>query len=521
MSPILLTNGRIYTGNPKSPWAEAILIQNGRVAWVGQGEPPAADCQHIDLGGRLVLPGLVDAHIHFLWYATGIESVRMVGVESLDQALSMVAERVAQLQPGEWVVGDSFNHNLWGMEREPNRYDLDRVSPDHPVVVSSKCGHTAWVNSKALELAGITATTADPEGSRIDRDEHGEPNGLLREGAQGLVYRVIPEADAQTQKRLLKKAIGYAHAAGLTGIHDCEGSDALQIFSRLAHEGELDLRVTMHIPNRDLDHAIALGLTSGFGGEWVRIGGIKAFADGALGTQTALMFEPCEGSTNTGIQTMTEDQLRQVVARGAEHGLSSAVHAIGDKANAMMLDIYEEVLKDGSRCLRHRIEHAQLMRQEDIERCGRLGVISSVQPTHVLGDMEIVDRYWGKRGRYAYAFKSLAEAGSVLAFGSDAPVESFDPILGIHAAVNRRRPNGFPDAGFYPGECLSVEEAVRAYTWGPAYAVYQEELAGTLEVGKLGDLVVLDRDLFTIDPMEICQTRVDLTVVGGKVVYQR
>ncbi len=520
MSSLLLTNGKVYTGNPKNKWATSILIQNGRVAWVGQGNPPAADCSHIDLGGRLVLPGLVDAHIHFLWYATGIESVRMVGVESLDQALGMVAERVAQLQPGEWVVGDSYNHNVWGMEREPNRYDLDRVSPDHPVIISSKCGHTAWVNSKALELAGITATTADPDGSRIDRDDHGEPTGLLREGAQGLVYRVIPEADAATKKRLLKQAIANAHAAGLTGIHDCEGSDALHMFSRLAQEGELDLRVTMNVPNDDLDHAIALGLISGFGGEWVRIGGIKAFADGALGTQTALMFEPCEGSTNTGIQTMTEDQLREVVVKGDEHGLASAVHAIGDKANAMMLDIYEAVLKDGNLGLRHRIEHAQLMRQEDVVRCGRLGVIASVQPTHVLGDMEIVDRYWGKRGRYAYAFKSLASAGSVLAFGSDAPVESFDPILGIHAAVNRRRPDGFPTAGFYPEERLTVEEAVRAYTWGPAYAAYQEDIAGTLEVGKLGDLVVLDRDLFTIDPMEICQTRVDLTVVGGKVVYQ-
>lgn len=521
MSSLLLTNGRIYTGNAAQPWAEGILIQNGRVAWVGQGRAPMVDCPSIDLGGRLVLPGLVDGHIHFLAYASGLESVRMVGVESLAQALSMVADKVAELSPGEWVVGDSYNHNVWGMDREPNRYDLDRVSPDHPVVIASKCGHTAWVNSKALELAGITAATVDPVGSRIDRDERGEPTGLLREGAQGLIYRVIPEPDGATTRRLLKKAIANAHAAGLTGIHDCEGSDALQLFSRLAQDGELDLRVTMHIPQSELEHAIKLGLISGFGGEWVRIGGIKAFTDGALGTQTALMFEPCEGSNNTGIQTMTEDELRTVVVKGAEHGLSAAVHAIGDRANALMLDIYEDLLKCGSRSLRHRIEHAQLVRPEDISRCGSLGIIASVQPIHVLGDMEIVDRYWGRRGRYAYAFKSLAAAGSVLAFGSDAPVESFDPMLGVHAAVNRRRPDGLPDACFYTEECLSVVEAVRAYTWGPAFAAYQEQMAGTLEVGKLGDLVVLDRDIFTIDPTEIHATQVEMTVVGGKVVYQR
>ncbi|MBS3949243.1 MAG: amidohydrolase family protein, partial [Peptococcaceae bacterium] len=268
MSSLRLTNGKIFTGNPTAPWAEELLILNGRIAWVGDGEAPSLPgVETLDLGGRLALPGLVDAHVHFLWYALGLDSVRMVGVESLDQALALVAERIRNSGPGEWIVGDSYNHNVWGMEREPNRYDLDRVAPDHPVFISSKCGHTAWVNSKALALAGVTAVTPNPEGSRIDRDSQGEPTGLLRESAQGLVGSVIPDPDPAKACMMLKRAIGIAHSMGLTGIHNCEGRDSLRHFGKLAREGELNFRVVHHVPADSLDEAITLGLTSGVGGE--------------------------------------------------------------------------------------------------------------------------------------------------------------------------------------------------------------------------------------------------------------
>lgn len=520
MSSLRLTNGKIFTGNLTAPWAKEMLILNGRIAWIGQGEAPSIPgVETIDLDGRLALPGLVDAHVHFLWYALGLDSVRMVGIENLDQALGLVAEAVLNSGPNDWIVGDSYNHNVWGMDREPNRYDLDKVAPHIPVLISSKCGHTAWVNSKALKLAGITAATPDPEGARIERDEQGEPTGLLREGASDLVYRVIPATDPKKALAMLKRAISLAHSMGLTGIHNCEGRDSLRYFGELARAGELNFRVVQNVPVDSLDEAIAVGLTSGVGGEWVRIGGIKLFVDGALGSQTALMFEPHEGSENLGIQTMPEEELRDLVLKAAQGGLSSVVHAIGDKANNMVLNMYETALKDGDPTLRHRIEHVQLLTEQDVPRLGSSNIIASVQPTHILGDIDLVHKYWGKRGRYAYPFKSLLEGGAVLAFGSDCPVESMDPILGIHAAVNRQRPGGYPKEGFYPEERLTVAEAVRAYTYGPAYASYQESVTGTLEVGKLGDVVVLEQDIFAIRPQEIHSVKVKATIIGGNVVY--
>lgn len=521
MHSLRLINGKIFTGNPNAIWAESILVLNGRIAWIGKGEAPEVDgIITRDLGGRLVVPGFVDAHVHFLWYALGLDNVRMVGVESLEQALDLVAARVSVAQRGEWIVGDSYNHNVWGMDREPNRYDLDRVAPHNPVLISSKCGHTAWVNTKALELANISYGTPDPAGARIERSSSGEPTGLLREGAQGLVQSVIPDPEPKKARNLLKQAIGIAHSMGLTGIHDCEGREALKLFGELARDNELDFRVVHNVPVESLDEAIALGLTSGVGGEKVRIGGLKLFVDGALGSQTALMFEPHENSSNLGIQIMSEGDLKSTVLKAAQAGISSAIHAIGDKANNMVLNMYEDVLRETCPLLRHRIEHVQLLAKPDIERLGNLNVIASVQPTHVLGDLDIVHRFWGKRGRYAYAFKSLLKSGAVLAFGSDCPVESMDPILGIHAAVNRQRPGGYPENGFYPEEKLTVAEAVRAYTYGPAYASYQEGHSGTLELGKLGDLVVLDQDIFTIAPQNISSARVAITVIGGKVVYE-
>lgn len=522
MNSLRLTNGKIFTGNPAAPWAEALLILKGRIIYIGVNAevPQVPNVETIDLEGRLVLPGLVDAHVHFLWYALGLGNVRMVGVENLDQALSLVADRARNSTPGEWIVGDSYNHNVWGMDREPNRYDLDSVAPNNPVFISSKCGHTAWVNSMALARAGVTSATPNPEGSRIERDAQGDPIGLLRESAQGLVGKAIPEPEPAKARALLKRAIGIAHSMGLTGIHNCEGSDSLRLFGELAREGELDFRVVQHIPAAHIDEAIALGLTSGMGGEWVRIGGVKVFVDGALGSQTALMFAPHEGSNNLGIQTMTEEALKQIVHKAAGAGISSAIHAIGDKANNMVLNMYEEALADFDPALRHRIEHAQLLTEQDFPRFGKSNIIASVQPTHVLGDIDLVHKYWGKRGRYAYPFKSLLNSGAVLAFGSDCPVESMDPILGIHAAVNRQRPGGYPLDGFYPEERLTVAEAVRAYTHGPAFASYQEDLSGTLEVGKIGDVVVLDKDIFTIPPEEICTAKAALTIVGGKLVFK-
>lgn len=516
-----LVNGRIYTGTSSETWAESLSVVNGRITWVGDGPPPEMeDCETIDLQGRLVVPGLTDAHVHFLWYARTLANVDLAGIESMDEALAMLSARVSQKQPGEWVVGDSYNHNVWGMDREPSRFDLDVFSLENPVAVTSKCGHTVWANSLALRFAGIDRDTVDPAGSRIDRDSRGEPTGLLREGAMNLVYKAIPPVGREEGQELLRKAMVRAHAFGLTGVHNCEGSDSLKLLAALDRRGELTLRVVQHYAENNFTDALRLGLNSGFGSERLSLGGLKLFIDGALGVQTALMCEPFENSQNLGIQTMPEGDLRELVFRAAENGMSSTIHAIGDRANNLVLNVLEELIAKDSG-LRHRIEHAQLLSDADMKRFGELGVIASVQPTHVLGDMDLVDAYWGARGRLAYAFGSLAKSGSVLAFGSDCPVETMDPLLGIHAAVNRQRPGGYPEGGFYPEERVSVAQAVRAYTWGPAYAAGQEADLGTLEVGKLGDLVVLDQNIFEIPPSEIYTVKPVMTVVGGRVVWER
>ncbi|HSL93068.1 MAG TPA: amidohydrolase, partial [Bacillota bacterium] len=371
----------------------------------------------------------------------------------------------------------------------------------------------------AMSMAGINRYTEEPPGSRIDRDAAGEPIGLFREGAMGLIYHAIPPVDRETGKDLLRQAMQRAHAWGLTGVHNCEGSDSLSRLAELARDGELTLRVLQHYSEDNFDAALRLGINSGFGDDHLRMGGLKLFIDGALGVQTALMDEPFCGSDNTGIQTMPKDRLEELVQRAAQHGISSTVHAIGDKANRMVLDILQSAVTIDPK-LRHRMEHVQLLTDEDVARFAQLGVTASMQPTHLLGDMDLVEKYWGERGRLAYAFGSVLRSGGRLAFGSDCPVETMDPILAIHSAVSRQRIDGHPDGGFYPEERISVAEAVKAYTVGPAYAAGMECDLGTLEVGKFGDLVALDKDIFTLSPDEIYSARPVLTAVGGVVRYR-
>jgi predicted amidohydrolase YtcJ len=515
-----IVNARIFTANDAMPWAESLLITRGRIDWIGNGEAPQREgAETIDLDGRLVLPGLTDAHVHFYWYARTLANVDLAGVASLEQALSMLSAAVRERKPGEWVVGDSYDHNIWGLKRELDKRDLDAIAPDHPVVVTSKCGHTVWANSMAMALAGVDRDTPEPPGSRIERDAQGEPSGLFREEAMGLMYAAIPPLDRETGKRLLRKAMQRAHAFGLTGIHNCERSESLSLLAELARDGELTLRVLQHYSEGNFDAAVALGVNSGFGSDYLRMGGLKLFIDGALGVQTALMDEPFCGSEDTGIQTMPEERLRELVHRAAAHGIGATVHAIGDKANRMVLDIMESAAAIDPK-LRHRIEHAQLLTDADVIRFAELGVTASMQPTHLLGDMDLVDKYWGPRGRLAYAFGSVLRSGGRLAFGSDCPVETMDPVLAIHAAVSRQRIDGQPEGGFYPEEKISVAEAVKAYTSGPAYAGGQEADLGSLEVGKFGDLVVLDKDIFALPENEIHSARPVLTVVGGTVRYR-
>ena len=515
-----IVNARIFTANDAQPWADSLLIRHGRIYWIGMGQ--ASDCgdvETLDLGGRLVLPGLTDAHVHFFWYARTLANVNLAGAATMERALSLLSVAVKGKSRGEWVVGDSYNHNLWGLGRELNRHDLDAIAPDNPVVVTSKCGHTVWANSLAVAQAGVDRNTMDPPGARIERDASDEPTGLFREGAMGLIYSAVPPLDRARAKELLREAMRRAHAMGLTGVHNCEGSDALSLLAELDREEELTLRVLQHYSEDNVEAALRMGINSGFGGGHLRMGGLKLFIDGALGVQTALMEEVFCGTENAGIQTMPQEKLSELIHHAARHGIASVVHAIGDKANRLVLDVLESASTIDPR-LRHRVEHAQLLSEADVARFARLGVTASMQPVHLLGDMDLVDQYWGKRGRLAYAFGSVLRSGGRLAFGSDCPVETMDPILGIHAAASRQRTNGHPSGGFYPDERITVSEAVKAYTLGPAYASGMERQSGSLEVGKYGDLVALDKDIFALPATEVHSARPVLTVVGGVVRYR-
>jgi predicted amidohydrolase YtcJ len=525
---LILHHATIHTMDRARPRAAEIALSRGRIVALGRAGELCATlgaAQAIDLRGATVVPGFIDSHLHFAGYSLRLDHVNVHEVPTLHEALQRVAERAAALEPGTWIRGGGWNCNLWDDGAFPHRRDLDRAAPDHPVVLSSKDGHSTWVNSRALQEARITAQTPDPPGGHIRRDPSGEPSGILQENAAGLVYDILPRPTVDEIAAACRRGLAHAHRVGLTGIHDCEGEDALAAFQELYRCGELSIRVLMHVPDGNLDAAIALGLRDGFGDEWLRLHGVKIFADGALGSRSAWMLSSYEGDPeNRGIPILKADDLQALIGKANRAGLSVAVHAIGDAANHCVLDTIQAVqanLPPGAPQLRNRIEHAQLLYPADIPRLARLGLVASMQPIHATSDMDIADLHWGARAAYGYAWRSLLDAGTTLAFGSDAPVEDFSPLRGIHAAVTRRRPDGTPGPdGWYPEQRITVDEAVYAYTMGAAYAAGEEQFKGSLAPGKAADLVILDRDILQIEPMDILHTQVLATMVDGTFAYR-
>ncbi|MGB6896429.1 MAG: amidohydrolase [Dehalococcoidia bacterium] len=525
---LVLHGGRIFTCDPERPWAEAVLVREGRIVLVGDEAEVegavGADARAIDLRGRLAVPGFCDAHVHLLELGVSRQVVNLRGARSLEEALSRVKARAERMPPGQWVRGHGWDQNEWAESAFPDRHSLDVIAPGNPVALAHTSGHATWVNSRALALAGITAETSDPAGGRIDRDaETGEPTGILYETAGRLVRDAMPELGEAQRREALGEAVRYAQSLGVTAAHDMGmGRRTLGALRELREEGELGLRVHVYLDRERLDEFIAEGLRTGDGDEVLSIGGAKFISDGALGSQTALMLEPLEGQPdNCGVAVIPAEELRELVRRALGAGLAPAVHAIGDRANWEVLDIYEQG-PGAERTLRLRIEHCQLLHPQDVPRFAALGVVASMQPIHAISDMHKADRLWGSRSAGAYVFRSLLDSGARLAFGSDCPVETMDVIAGIHAAVTRRRAEGEPAGGWYPEQRLSVEEAVKGYTLGGAYAAGQEGLLGSISPGKLADLVVLSRDIFALtDPMEILTAQIDLTILGGQVVYER
>jgi predicted amidohydrolase YtcJ len=474
----------------------------------------------VDLQGRDVLPGLCDAHLHFDWYSRGLQNVE-AETDTLEECLRRVATKAGQTPKGQWITGLGWNQNVWGGSF-PSAADMDRVAPEHPVLLTAKSGHAAWANSAALRLAGITAGTADPAGGEIQRGPGGQPTGILLENAIDLVEHAIPEVTAEALAAMMRAGMENAWRVGLTSIHDFDGRRSFTAFQLLKARGQLGLRVVKQIPVRHLAEAVGVGLRSGFGDDWLRIGNVKVFMDGALGPRTATMIEPYEGEPeNYGIEVTDKETLYEYASQAAANGLAMTVHAIGDKANHDLLDVYAQVREDergrGQAPLRHRCEHVQILHPDDYGRLGALNVVASMQPIHATSDMLMADRYWGGRSAGAYAWRTQREAGATLAFGSDAPVENFNPFWGLHAAVTRRRADGSPGPeGWYPEQRLEVGAALEGFTRGAAYAGYMEDRLGALAPGMLADLIVVDRDIFSVEPMAIRETQVLGTMVGAE-----
>jgi hypothetical protein len=517
----------MHTMDAATPRAQAVAIAGNRVLAVGSDTEIRAllspKGEGVNLGGRTVVPGFTDSHLHFMSYGLSLKQIDLAEVPTLEEALARVAARAQTTPAGQWLTGRGWDHSLWEGGAFPTRQDLDRIAPEHPVFLRRKCGHAGWANSRVLELAGITSETPDPPGGAIDRDPTtGQPNGILKETAMDLIFCLLEEPSIEEAVDAIKAGMVHAHKLGLVGIHTMEGDGAFRAFQQLRTDGELEMRVLMQIPEDNLDAAIQVGLQSGFGDERLRIGAVKLFSDGALGARTAHMLAPFEGEPgNYGIAIATAEHLRKIVGKASRAGIASFVHAIGDRANREVLDAIEASRRAGEGPhLRHRIEHAQILHPDDVPRLAKLGVIASMQPIHATQDMLLADSLWGARSAGAYAFRSLLDTGAVLAFGSDAPVEDLNVLKGIHAAVTRRRAGGSPGPdGWYPEQRLTVAEAVYAYTVGAAYASGEEAIKGTLAPGKLADLVVLSRDIFAIDSMDILETKVLATMFDGEFVY--
>jgi predicted amidohydrolase YtcJ len=528
---LLLSNGRIHTMDDDRPHATTAAIRNGRILAVGDEELlsqfDGLTVDRIDLDGRCVIPGLVDSHVHFRQFSLSRRRVDLDFAGSLAEVKERIRAYAADdkhIERSGWLRGQGWTQGTWSEGHFPTAADLDEIITSVPALMTHKSGHAIWVNTKALRMAGITSQTPDPPGGEIQRDGHGQPTGILFEDAMNLVYDLIPESPVEEVMEAMRDAQKYCWEVGLTGIHDFDGRNCFVALQQLHRSDELNFRVVKNIPVALLEHAVGVGLQSGFGDVWLRIGGIKIFADGALGPRTAAMVEPYENDpSNYGIVVTEKEEMMAAASEASANGLSVTIHAIGDRANHDVLDVYEAVRKqeNGGSKLRHRIEHVQILHPSDLNRLAALDIIASMQPLHATSDMEMADANWGARSRYAYAIRTMLDSGAAVVFGSDAPVERIDPLLGIHAAVTRRRADGQPGPqGWYPEQRLSIEEAVRGFTTAAAFTSGQENCLGSLTAGKLADLTVFDRDLFTMPADELLDAKIDGTMIGGQFRYR-
>jgi predicted amidohydrolase YtcJ len=529
---LILVNSKIWTGDTKNPEAEALAVRGGIISVVGSSQSieklKGPETTLIDGHGRRVVPGFNDAHVHFYSGVASLAGVQLRDTKSASEFRDRIAA-FAKIRPrGEWILGGNWDHENWKPAELPSHQLIDPVTLDNPVFVNRLDGHMALANAAAMKLAGISKSTKDVPGGVIVRDPEGNPAGIFKDAAQSLIERVIPSPTEQQIINGILAAQQYAVSNGVTSVQDMSASpDILRAYQVLLRRGELHVRVSGHQPLSRWKRLAAPGIQADFGNEALHIGGLKGFAHGSLGSTTAWFFQPYLDTPDiSGIASgeLLHPDAMYANIRGADAaGLQVAIHAIGDRANNTILNFYERLEHEhGRRDRRLRIEHAQHLLPGDIPRFGQLHVIASMQPYHCIDDGRWAERRIGpERAKTSYAFRSLLDAGAILAFGSDWDVAPMKPLLGIYAAVTRRPLDGSRPNGWVPEQKITVAESVRAYTMGSAYASFEENRKGSLEPGKLADFVVLSDDIFHIDPPKIWDTKVDLTVMGGKVVYKR
>lgn len=532
---VIYTGGLVYSGHLGWKPAEAVAIAAGKVLAVGsydevmQTRGPAT--RVVDLAGRALLPGLIDAHLHLLGYALTLDRLAVAGLPSLEAVRQAVAAEAAKRPAGEWIVGRGWDQDRWTERREPTKEDLDQVSPNHPVYLQRNCNHVGVANSAALQAAGITKETPDPEGGHIDRDPvTGEPTGMLRENAQMLVQRVIPQAGPERRRELLAQAMREALSYGITQVHtdDCRYGGGLDeteaLFTSLVGPDQIPLRVTQMILMEDVEEAAARGIKTGAGNEWYRYGQVKIFADGSLGGRTAALLEPyADNPSTTGLFIYKEAEFKALVARAHALGNQVGAHCIGDAGAKLFIDAVAEAQRQTPRPDgRHRLIHCQILSEELMDQMVAEGIVGDIQPVFLKSDgYWFADRVGAERARTSYAWRTMLEKGIPLCGGSDCPIEPLNIWYGIYCAVTRQDLDGYPAGGWQPEQRLTVAETLDMFTAGASYSTFEEGFKGTLAPGMAADLIVVDRDPFHCNPGELQDVKVQLTMVGGVVAYER
>jgi predicted amidohydrolase YtcJ len=527
---LIFVNGKIWTGGQGAGFVQAVAVEGDRIIAAGFNEAVLAaaprDARRIDLRGRLLIPGFIDNHTHFIDGGLQMSRVRLRDAATPEEFARRISEYAKKAGRGKWVLGGEWDEQLWNPYKLPARQMIDSVTPNNPVFVSRLDGHMALANSVALKQAGITRESKDPPGGTIVRDSNGEPTGLLKDSAMDAVYAVIPAATVDDRMAGARAGLAEAARVGVTSFCDMSGGEAyddLRAYQRLEREGALTSRVYLFTPISQYERLMRASIEKTFGGKMLRIGGLKGFSDGSLGSSTAAFFEPFAGEPdNRGLamESLTNGSMKKWATSADAGNLQVAIHAIGDRANSEVLSIFESIPNFRER--RFRIEHAQHLNDELIKRFATGRVIASMQPYHAIDDGRWAEKKIGReRAGGTYAFRSLLDAGAILTFGSDWTVAPLSPVLGIYAAVTRRTIDGKNPDGWIPEQKITVDEALRCYTTNNAYAMFMEDEVGLIAPGMFADLVVLSRDLFTIPPADIENVEVDMTIVGGKVVFER